>query len=413
MKTKLFLAITLFAINAKAQLATINETFNSFTTGTSALPQNGWNKVSAGPLLYIDGAGGENYVQAYALFSPNVANYLITPQIVAPDGSKTITFTAAQSAGSAGQGTVEVGLVDGTTAADMANFTSLGTAVALTSTTENTYAFSVPASTKQYIAFKFVGSVNHTALHIDNVKYYKAPLAEINENFNSFTTGTSALPQKDWNKVSAGPLLYIDGSGGQNYAQAYTLFSPNVPNYLISPQIEAPDGSKSITFTAAQTTGSAGQGTVEVGLVDGTTSADMASFTSLGGAITLTSTTENTYTFTVPASTKQYVAFRFIGSVNHTALHVDNIVYKKAETLSVGDIKNKNTFQLVATNNELRLIGNQTAKNIKIYSSNGSLAINSIVLNNSVDISKLPTGVYFSVIETTNGNIAQSKFIKK
>ncbi len=413
MKTKLFLAVTLFAINAKAQLATINENFNSFTTGTSALPQKDWNKVSAGPLLYIDGTGGENYAQAYALFSPNVANYLITPQIVAPDGTKTITFTAAQSAGSAGQGTIEVGLVDGITSADMASFTSLGTAITLTSTTENTYSFSVPASTKQYIAFKFIGSVSHTALHVDNVKYYKAPLSEINENFNSFTTGTSALPQKDWNKVSAGPLLYIDGSGGQNYAQAYTLFSPNVPNYLITPQIEAPDGTKTITFTAAQTTGSAGQGTIEVGLVDGITSADMASFTSLGAAITLTSTTDNTYTFTVPASTKQYIAFRFVGSVNHAALHVDNVVYKKIEILSVPDIKNKNIFQLVATNNELKLIGNETAKNIKIYSSNGSLAIGTLVANNSVSISKLSTGVYFSVIETTSGNIVKSKFIKK
>ncbi|WP_379963416.1 choice-of-anchor J domain-containing protein [Epilithonimonas sp. UC225_85] len=208
--------------------------------------------------------------------------------------------------------------------------------------------------------------------------------------------------------------MYIDGTGGQNYVQAYSFMFPNVAAYVISPQIVAPDGSTKITFTSAQTTGSAGTGTVQVGLVSGTTTADMTGFTPLGAAITLASTTENTYTFDVPASAQQYIAFKFIGSIAHAALHVDNVVYGPnlavvENALNSNDVK----FAVSADNNSLKFTSPSTLSSAKIYSAAGQLATEGKITDNTFDITRLKTGIYYILIEGTNGKINKSKFIKK
>lgn len=185
MKIKLLLGTLMFtAVTVNAQLATINETFQSFTTGNTApWPQQNWSNVqniTSGPWVYASGTTNK-LIQYYSFSAANTAGYLITPQIIAPDGTKTITFKAALTTGSASgaTGTIEVGLVDN--ANEMGTFTPIGNIINLTADNVQ-YSLPVPASTKQYIAFKIIGSNMHTAIQMDDVVYDTASSLGVNDN---------------------------------------------------------------------------------------------------------------------------------------------------------------------------------------------------------------------------------------
>ncbi|MCJ7935434.1 MAG: T9SS type A sorting domain-containing protein [Chryseobacterium sp.] len=247
-----------------------------------------------------------------------------------------------------------------------------------------------------------------------------AQLASINENFETFVTGpagpAAAWPQKNWNRVqnaTDGPWVYAAGTTNK-YVQYYSFSAPNTAGYLITPQIVAPDGTKTISFTAAITSGSAtgATGTIEVGLVSGTS--DMASFTPIASIINL-NPTNTPYSLTVPASSNQYIAFKIIGSAMHTAIQIDDVVYNNA-TLSVTDhIKSSDEirFAVNSGNTALEFVTRKDPKNIQIYSASGQKAAEGKLNRQQFDISTLQTGVYYTIIETAEGKTIKSKFIKK
>ncbi|MGG5210397.1 choice-of-anchor J domain-containing protein [Chryseobacterium sp. MIQD13] len=246
-----------------------------------------------------------------------------------------------------------------------------------------------------------------------------AQVAMINENFDSFTTGTGAAwPQNGWSKVvppGAGPFIYADGTTDK-YAQFYTLMAPNTPGYLITPQIIAPDGTKSLKFTYSMTTGSAGTGTLEVGLISAATTAGTAGFTSISPVYALNSATEQTVTINVPASANQYIAFKFTGAVQHAALQVDDVIYTAASTLAVSDnVKSKEEvrFAVNPDHTALQFISKKEPKNIQIYSAGAQKVAEGKLKGQQFDISALQAGVYYILVETAEGLVIKSKFIKK
>jgi hypothetical protein len=246
-----------------------------------------------------------------------------------------------------------------------------------------------------------------------------AQVATINEDFESFTIGTGAAwPQNGWSKVvppGAGPFIYADGTTDK-HAQFYTLMAPGTPGYLIAPQIVAPDGTKSLKFTYAMTTGSAGTGTLEVGLISAATTAGTATFTSISPIYSLNSATGQTVTINVPASANQYIAFKFIGSVQHAALQVDNVIYNTSSTLAVSDnVKSKGEVQFAVNsdNTALQFISKKDPKNIQIYSAGAQKVAEGKLKGQEFDISTLHTGIYFMLVETAEGSVIKSKFIKK
>lgn len=242
-----------------------------------------------------------------------------------------------------------------------------------------------------------------------------AQLASINENFDSFAASTPSFPQNGWTmQVPANMENYmvtVSEDGANKYVQGYAFFQANNPFYLISPQIVAPNGTKTLSFDASKVTQSSFTGTIEAGLVSSPT--DMASFTSLGTAVTLQTTTPLTITYNVPASTKQYIAFKFVGLVNHASTKLDNIVYGTAN-LSVDDnTKNATKLKFVVIGNDLIFIGKNNVMEIKIYDTAGRIMNSGKVENNKVDISQLSTGVYFFQTLTNDKSVLKSKFIKK
>ncbi len=243
----------------------------------------------------------------------------------------------------------------------------------------------------------------------------QAQLASINENFESFNTGsTNPLPQNGWTSILAGQRMYPDAANGNKYLQAYTFFTPNVPFYAVTPQITAPTGSHTLSFKVAQTTGSGGAGSVQVGLVSSNT--DMSTFTPISTAVTVSSTTAQVLTYTVPASASQYIAFKFIGNVAHAAILIDDVVYSASTSLAVTDaLKSKDDVQFAVTsdNTALQFVTKKDPKNIQIYSSAGQKVAGGKLSGQRFDISALQTGVYYILIESAEGSVVKSKFIKK
>ncbi|WP_347219257.1 T9SS type A sorting domain-containing protein [Chryseobacterium sp.] len=245
-----------------------------------------------------------------------------------------------------------------------------------------------------------------------------AQLATINEDFQTFTTGnTAAWPQNNWSNIqntTAGPWVYASGTTNK-LIQYYSFSAANTAGYLITPQIVTPDGSKILNFKAALTTGSTSgaTGTIEIGLVDNTT--DMNTFTSIGSIINLTASNVQ-YSVPVPASSKQYIAFKIIGSNMHTAIQVDDVVYNTASSLGVKEntvSKDDVKFTVNADHTALVFVTKKQLKNIQIYSATGQKVAEGKPNGELFNINSLQTGIYYTSVETADGKITQSKFIKK
>ncbi|AYZ36565.1 T9SS C-terminal target domain-containing protein [Chryseobacterium indologenes] len=247
-----------------------------------------------------------------------------------------------------------------------------------------------------------------------------AQLTSINENFDTFVAGpagpAAAWPQKNWNRVqnaTDGPWVYAAG-GTNKTIQYYSFSSANTAGYLISPQIVAPDGTKTVSFTAALTSGSASgaTGTLEVGLVNSTS--DMSSFTPIGSVINL-NPANTQYSLQVPASANQYIAFKMIGSAMHTAIQMDDVVYDSATLAVIEKTKSENEirFAVNPSNTILEFITRKDPKKILVYSASGQKVSEGKLNGKQFDISHLQTGVYYLNIETADGKTVQSKFIKK
>ncbi|WP_027378352.1 T9SS type A sorting domain-containing protein [Chryseobacterium daeguense] len=248
-----------------------------------------------------------------------------------------------------------------------------------------------------------------------------AQVATINENFNNFTAGNSTFPQNGWSAVLApnpmpfppGPLMIVTNTTDRA-VQAYSGNNTNAPSYLISPQIVAPAGDKTLTFAAAKATGSGGNGTLEIGLASSPT--DMSTFTALGSPISLTSETYQNITVPVTASTSTYIVFKFTPTAAHTALQIDNVVYNVGSVLAVSDnFKSKEDikFAVNADNTALHFIAKKDPKNIQIYSAAGQKVAEGKLSSQQFDINNIQTGVYYIIIETAEGTVVKSKFIKK
>lgn len=246
-----------------------------------------------------------------------------------------------------------------------------------------------------------------------------AQVATINENFNNFTAGNATFPQNGWSSILAtspfppSPMMIVTTTADK-VVQAYSGSNAALPSYLIAPQIIAPTGTKTLSFVAAKSTGSNGNGTLEVGLASSAT--DMSTFVAFGSPVSLTSETAQNISFPVPASTSSYIVFKFTPTAMHTALQIDNVVYNTTSTLAVSDASKSKEDIKFAVNSEhtvLQFVAKKDPKNVQIYSAGGQKVAEGKLKNQTFAIGQLQTGVYYIIIETNEGLAVKSKFIKK
>lgn len=186
MKLRLLLGSLMFtAVAVHAQVAMIDENFESAIVSSPVNYNNlvnGWiKKTTVNHNIYVDKNTTTNnqYAQFYAAGSLSTDVFLVSPQIIAPDGSKKITFTVTPTGGS----TLEVGLIDDPSnliagSGVPASYQLLQSFTFTETAAETTVSpITVPASTKQYIVFRFRNPLatfpgsSHSALAVDNVKY--------------------------------------------------------------------------------------------------------------------------------------------------------------------------------------------------------------------------------------------------
>lgn len=204
------------ATQVKAQLTSLNETFESFDVN-DGFPQNGWSTDAGSypqPMVYLkENADGTNkYVRFYSAASPNTPVYLFVPQVVASDGTYKVKFRALSN----GQGniTVTVCLLRG--AYDMNDVQEVQTFSVPTAETD--YEVTIPKTDRQYIAFKFESTAAHGACSFDSVIYSSPNMATaevlaINELVSVATTSdqSSLFFATKESAVSEVKILSVNG----------------------------------------------------------------------------------------------------------------------------------------------------------------------------------------------------------
>lgn len=245
-----------------------------------------------------------------------------------------------------------------------------------------------------------------------------AQVTTINENFDGFTAGNNTFPQNGWSAIlptspfPPSPMMLVVANGTNKFLQAYPGSSSNQPLYLITPQIVAPSGDKAISFDAGLVASSPGTATIQIGVA--TNPANMATFTAVGNPVQITSFTASNVKVNIPASAGNYLVIRVTPTAAHTAVQIDNVIYDTNLAVNEGAFNSNNIkFAVSQDNNSLRFDSVITLSTAKIYSAAGQFASEGKINNNTFDIAKLKTGVYFIVIEDTNGQSVKSKFIKK
>lgn len=266
-----------------------------------------------------------------------------------------------------------------------------------------------------------IGSLMFAAVSLN------AQVATINENFNNFTAGNTTFPQGGWAAVvaSASPtpppvsprmIVAVDaGDANNKMVQSYAGNNGGTPSYLITPQITAPAGDKTLSFQTVLVAPSPGSGTIQIGMASSQT--DMSTFVAVGNPVTLSTLgSVQNISVNIPASAQQYIVFRFTPSTSHVAVQIDNVVYNTASNLAVSGTAKSNEeirFAVNADNTALEFTARKDPKNIQIFSAGGQKVAGGKVSGRSFDISTLQTGIYYLLIETAEGAAVKSKFIKK
>ncbi|SDQ06321.1 Por secretion system C-terminal sorting domain-containing protein [Chryseobacterium soldanellicola] len=249
-----------------------------------------------------------------------------------------------------------------------------------------------------------------------------AQVATINENFDGFTSGNNTFPQNGWSTImAANPMpfppapLMIVTTDANKAIQAYSGNNTNAPSYLVTPQIVAPSGDKSVSFTVTLASPSPGPGSVQVGLASNP--ADMTTFVPVGNSTTLSTVGAiQNITVPIPASASQYIVFRFTPTAAHVAIQIDNVVYNTTASLGTTDTTKSSEnvkFAVNSDNTALQFVAKKEPKNIQIFSALGQNVAEGKLNGQKFDISALQTGVYYIIIETAEGSVIKSKFIKK
>jgi Secretion system C-terminal sorting domain len=433
MKKNLLLIASLVAgFVAQAQdctaVATLNEDFSDFTISTSWTAENCWNKIAlgyagGGGMIYTAESGdpANQYITFYAAVAVNVNSYLTTPEISTIDGAHELSFTAWKLGqnGTVPAGTVTLQVGTMTDVADAATFVAFGDAITISDDVSHTYSNIVLPETTvgTYIAFRISADTQHNALAIDDVVWSEVPATEptceavatLDENFSTFTDFSESC----WSASAGVPMVYIDGEA----VTFYSLTSPAVNAYLVSPELTTIDGNHSLSFDAGKLATSApGNLTVQVGTLSSPT--DYSTFVAVGEPVTLETGSVTYDDIVIPASeTQVYIAFQMSASGNHVAGTIDNVKWTESTT-GIDDVA-QNTFSIFpnpATGKNITVaFSGNSAGFISIYSMTGAKVFETKAnasASQNLDLSSLSSGMYVVKVQAGNSTATQKLILQ-
>lgn len=429
-KNLLLVASLFFGAVAFAQecapVTTLNEDFSTFT-GNGSLPQKCWTGSHNYPNVYVDGTN--DFATVYVSSLVDTPIYLVSPEVSTIDGNHKLSFSLTKQAMSPAAGIVTVQVGTLSVANDFTTFQEVGTAYTAAATTP--YAdIVIPASTTQkFIAFKVIGNTAHMAVAIDNVVWSEVEVVTpeceavvtLNENFNDFTVaGEGETPvivaENCWSTSSTGPIVYTDinDDATNTFVTFYANNNADTAAYLVSPELIAIDGTRTLSFNASAIPGPPGTiTTVQIGTL--ATATDFANFHAIGEATTLVNT-GNTFTnVAIPTTTDKFIAFKFTSSFGHGAGTIDNIKYDT--TVGVEDF-NKTSFSVYpnpTADKNVTISHNIDAKGtVSVYTLTGAQVSTAELSAGSqnLNLSSLSAGIYIVKIEAGNQTATQKLIVQ-
>lgn len=407
-----------------ASVTTLNEDFSTFTA--NAVSEKCWTGSHAHPMVTVDNT--TKAANLYTFFSPNTYIYLVTPELSNIDGEHKISFDISRIGAPSTTNTLTFQLGTQATATGFADFVPVGDPIVLGA--EESLEVVIPASTTQkFISFRVIGTAAHLAAALDNVTWSEVEVvtpeceavATLDENFNDFTVaGEDESPiivaENCWSTSSTGPIVYTDvnDDATNTFVTFYANNSADTAGYLVSPELIAIDGTRTLSFDASALPSIPGTvTTVQIGTL--ATATDFANFHAIGEATTLVNT-GNTFTnVAIPTTTDKFIAFKFTSSFAHGAGTIDNIKYDT--TVSREDF-NKTSFSVYpnpTADKNVTISHNIDAKGtVSVYTLTGALVSNSELSTGSqnLNLSSLSAGMYIVKIEAGNQTATQKLIVQ-
>ncbi|VDH05198.1 T9SS-dependent choice-of-anchor J family protein [Bergeyella zoohelcum] len=273
-------------------------------------------------------------------------------------------------------------------------------------------------SFETYTDFAITGIGNWQTLDLDNANTYIVnqaytwPNAGSPQAFIIFnpTATTPPLP----NDVTVANENF-DAHTGVKYAASFSSENIQSNDWLITPQLTLGTNGNSVSFWVKSVSDHYGLDKYRVGVyTGGGDPASESDFTIISGPTELSApTTWTQMSFNLDAYAGQNVKIGIRNaSTDIYMLMVDDVVVTTAQ-LSTNELTKKDGVSVEnPTTGIVKIITEKKIQYAKVFDATGKLVSDKVV-DNTVDISAVPSGVYYLNVLTTDNKVTTKKVIKK
>lgn len=245
------------------------------------------------------------------------------------------------------------------------------------------------------------------------------PQATINDDFESYTAGTTAGLPDCWSSIAPfGLLIGVRDTGGESnsgdkFINIYTFFTSNATVYIVSPELSTVDGNHFAEFYVRTAYSDV---TIEYGTLSD--NSDASTFIPAGSAGPGNGTYTQITTGAIPANPgHKYFAIKFVAPTAHSGIKLDDFSWTQLNNLSVGK-------GMINIESEISIYPNPSSNRVTLkLDQEGSYTLTDLtgktvqqnVLDYSgetkIDLSELNNGTYMLTINAQDG--AYSRRITK
>ncbi|WP_434036991.1 choice-of-anchor J domain-containing protein [Formosa sp. 4Alg 33] len=274
-----------------------------------------------------------------------------------------------------------------------------------------TYEIYVKSICNEDSASPWIGPITFTTACTPETGDYSYGFEGYNNNeeivpcWSSLITPESTSPYVRYSTFQA-------AEGGSVSVKLYSGNDVTAGVYLITPMLTDFDATKQIKFQVYDDN----NGALEVGTMTDPT--DASTFTSyvtfLDEDMTDNAWDEKLITFDAYTGTDKYIVFKYNAATTFDSLYLDDFVYESNPALSVGDLEFSSTIGIYPNPVENTLhVSGQAIESLDVYTINGKRIMSEKTHLDNINVSTLPSGMYFISIKNTKGEKAVKKFVKK
>lgn len=185
------------------------------------------------------------------------------------------------------------------------------------------------------------------------------PQATINDDFESYTAGSSAGLPTCWKSIAPALVMMgvrsdaADANSGVQFVNIYTFFSSNAVVYLISPELSSIDGNHFAEFYVKTAYPDV---TVEYGSMSSNT--DAATFVSAGTGTIGNNVHTLITTSAIPATAgHKYFAIKFTAPTAHSGIKIDDFSWDQISSPACNEVQNLSVSSITHNGAQLNWTG--------------------------------------------------------